>query len=160
MRIFHLLQPFKHVENSVRGVRRAKRLGFDAIDLDMQITKDGRVVCTHWGQPLALDGFVDPLHRIGRHTTVSELPWSKVRRLVVPRGMYRIRPLTRLLAECKRQNITAVIEPKADPRFVQDWVWQQIRCAQQATGARVKVRSLYTRNVTAATRNGFDAWHI
>lgn len=168
-RIFHVSYPTpKHTENSIRGIRKAKRLGYNAIDIDMQITKDGKVVGTHWSQPMLKDGFRDPLDPFARHVSVSDMNWSRVRRLFVPKGLYRIHKLRVLLAECARLDIEAVIEPKGDPRFETNAIWLQIRAAQRLTHARVSVRSLRNlggpgagvRRVEAAQRAGFHAWVI
>lgn len=167
-RIYHVPHgtPYR-VENSLRGVRRAARLGYDAIDLDLQITSDGVVVCTHWGQPLLKDGFYDPLGRIKRTARVRDLTWRQVQRLRTRDG-YRIRRLRRVLKECRRVGIEACVEPKADSRFKRDRVWTSIRADADHTKARVSVRSLRnlpipgagTRRVKAARRAGFEAWTI
>lgn len=163
-RILHVEYPvMKHVENSLRGVRRAARR-HEAIDLDMQITKDNRIVGTHWPRPLLRDGFRDPRRRIGRHARVRDLTWAQVSRLRAghrPR-LYRIQPIERLLYECARRGVVAVLEPKGDPRFTQDWTWQHIAKTAEAYGATVSVRALRENAdaLPAARRAGFKAWEI
>ncbi len=164
-RIYHVAkgEPY-HRGNSLRGIRRAARLGYDAIDLDLQITSDGVVVNTHWGQPLLRDGFYDPRGRIKRTARVRDLTWREVKRLRTRDG-YRIRRLRRVLRACKRHGIEACLEPKNDPRFTRDRVWASIRADADLTGAHVSVRALRhlgrgVRRVRAARRAGFTAWTI
>ena len=166
-RILHVAYPTpKHVENSVRGVRRAARRGFDAIDLDMQITKDGVIVGTHWGRPLIKDGFRDPRHLIGRHAQVRDLTWTQVSRLVAGRWprRYRIARIERLLSECADRGVVALLEPKGDRRFAQAWPWEHIRDVAEDVGCVVSVRALTEldgrAHVAAARRAGFEAWEI
>ena len=163
--ILHVKWPTpKHVENSARGIRRAKRLRKKSIDLDMQITKDGVIVGTHWALPMVHDGFFDPLGKIGRHTPVSELAWAQVSRLrAVTRGrVYRIHRIEELLAACERYGRVALLEPKGDRRFRIDAPWQHIALVADDLGATVSVRAL-PQNAAAlppARRAGFKAWEI
>lgn len=153
--------------NSIRGARSAKRLGCDAIDWDLQMTKDGVIVVTHWGQPLKLDGFYDPQGRIPRDARVRDLTWRQVKRLRSADG-YRIRRLSRMLVVARLVGIEACVEPKADKRFERDATWEQVRVMQRRTGARVSVRAIRNlptpdaglRRVKAARRAGFEAWTI
>lgn len=166
MKIYHVPHgtPY-HKENSIRGIRKAKALGYDAIDLDLQMTKDGVIVCTHWGQPMLHDGFRDPLLPFAdRRRQVRHMRWARVRRLRVARGKYRIQRLEVLLAECARLGITAVLEPKGDPRFRTTATWMRIRVMQRASGATVNVYALPElggeASVAAATAEKFHAWVI
>lgn len=139
--VFHIKRGERyHTENSIRGVRKAKRLGYDAIDIDLQMTApckptdphycgnpkcEGHVVATHWDYPIDKDGFTDPLHRLGKRARVRRLTLSQVLRLIAP-GRYRILPVEKMLAACHRYGVKAVLEPKGDPRFEDVAVWQHI----------------------------------
>jgi glycerophosphoryl diester phosphodiesterase len=164
-RILHVAHPTpKHVENSVRGIRRAHRRGFASIDLDMQITKDRVIVGTHWARPLLRDGFRDPKRRIGSHAIVRNLTWAQVARLRAGRWprRYRISRIERLLSECARLGVVALLEPKGDPRFATDWPWQHIAAVAEDVGCTVSVRAL-GENAAAlkpARKVGFEAWEI
>ena len=165
MRILHVKAPTpKHVENSLRGIRRARRKHFDAIDLDMQMTKDGVPVCTHWPRPMIRDGFRDPLRKIPRTRMVSEMTWHQVARLVAGRWprRYRIVSVDRALYECARQGVTALLEPKGDHRFRDDAVWQHIASVADRVGAHVVVYALPENEAALdpARRAGFKAWVI
>jgi glycerophosphoryl diester phosphodiesterase len=151
----------KHVENSLRGIRRAARRGYDAIDIDMQITRDGVIVGTHWARPLKRDGFHDPQHKIPRYRPVRRMTWIQVHRLVAPRK-YRIQRIEVLLRACHRRGITAVLEPKGDPRFAHDTVWRYLATVADDLGATVSVRALHENRaaLAPARRAGFQAWEI
>lgn len=154
----------KHVENSNRGDRRAKRAGKRSNDLDMQITKDNRIVNTHWARPMMRDGFRDPYGQIKRGRMVRDMTWAEVSRLVAGRRprRYRIRSIEDALKHCARLGIVAVVEPKGDRRFRQDWPWQHIRAVAEDVGCTVSVRAL-PENADAlepARRAGFEAWEI
>lgn len=143
MRIFHIRTWFlKHVENSIRGIRKAARLGYDAIDLDMLITSDGVIVACHWGEALAKDRFVDPKHRIQHNALIKHLTWAQVRTLRAQPGNYRIQRIEIMLAACARNKIIAYLEPKYDHRFGQDWPWQHIKDTAAKYGTKVRVYAL------------------
>lgn len=164
-RIFHVAWPIlKHVENSASGDRRARRHGYPAIDLDMLITADNRIVNTHWDRPLLKDGFRDRRGLIGRHARIRDLTWVEVSRLVAGRfpRRYRIRSIEAALGHCARLGLVAALEPKDDPRFALDWPWQHIAAVADDFGCTVSVRAL-PQNAAAlapARRAGFQAWEI
>jgi hypothetical protein len=163
--IFHVSAPTpKHVENSDRGDRRAKRIGKRAIDLDMLITEDNRIVNTHWPHPMIHDGFRDPHGEIDKDTPVRRLTWVEVSRLRAGRWprRYRIRSIEHALAHCARLGVVALLEPKGDPRFAKDWPWQHIATVAGTVGCTVSVRALSQNAdaLPAARRAGFEAWEI
>jgi glycerophosphoryl diester phosphodiesterase len=146
----------KHIENSLRGIRKAARLGYDAIDLDILITKDGVIVVCHWDRPLLKDQFYDPARKIQLHDMVRELTWEQVKGLRAPGG-YRILRVETALAACARARIIAYLEPKDDPRFAADEPWQHIKTVAAKYGTKVRVRALsYNRAALPfARRAGF-----
>lgn len=169
MRIFHVKWPiWKHVENSIRGIRKAARLGYDAIDLDILITKDGVIVVCHWMKPLKKDNFYDPNRRVAVNAMVKHLTWEQISGLRAP-GNFRIVRIERALKECKRDKIIPYLEPKNDERFEQDWPWQHIVAVAKSLRfkRRVWVRSIKDfptpgagrRRVRAAIRNGIPRRH-
>lgn len=142
MRIFHVQWPvMKHIENSLRGIRKAARLGYDAIDLDILITKDGVIVVCHWDRPLLKDKFYDPARRIQLHDMVRELTWEQIKGLRAPGG-YRIMRIETALAACARARIIAYLEPKDDPRFAADAPWAYIKSVAVKYRTKVRVRAL------------------
>ncbi|MBO9523905.1 MAG: hypothetical protein J7518_20415 [Nocardioidaceae bacterium] len=165
-RIYHVPHgtPY-HQENSLRGIRKAAAEGYTSIDLDMQMTKDGVIVGTHWGQPMLRDGFRDPLLPLARKARVADMKWRRVRRLRTKDGGYRIQRLETLLAECARLDIEAVLEPKSDPRFRTVATWQRIRVMQRVAKARIAAYALPelggAESMKAAKEAGVkDAWVI
>lgn len=164
--IFHIkarVAP-KHVENSNRGDKRAKRAGKRGTDLDILITKDGRVVNTHWPRPLLRDGFRDPHGRIAKMARVRDLTWVQVSRLRAGRWprRYRIRSIEAALAHCAKLGLVAVLEPKGDPRFKSAAVWEHIAEVAEDVGCAVSVRAL-PENADAlpyAKAAGFRTWVI
>lgn len=172
MRIFHLKWPrFKHEENSIRGILRAKFLHFDAIDIDMQITRDGVVIGCHWLLLMLRDGFRDPKKLISPTKPVNELTWAVVQRFVAGRRplLYRVQRIETLLRWCARIGITAVLEPKGDKRFETDGPWQHIAKVADDVGCHVRVYALPTHAAALpyARRAGFlaktigtnEPWH-
>jgi hypothetical protein len=154
----------KHVENSNRGDRRAKRHGKRSNDLDMQITQDRRIVNTHWARPMIHDGFRDPHGEIPRGRMVRNMTWAEVSRLVAGRfpRRYKIRSIEQALRHCARVGIVAVLEPKGDRRFTEDWPWRHIAAVAEDVGCTVSVRAL-PENAAAlkpARKVGFEAWEI
>jgi len=88
-------------EDSQDGVRYASSHGYDRIDLDLQLTKDGVVVVSHTPKPLGQDrilaGFYDTAGKITDHNiTISELTFAEVSRLKHKDG-YRIYSLEYLI---------------------------------------------------------------
>lgn len=164
-RIFHLLRPHKHEENSKRGARRAKHHGFPSIDWDEQITRDGVIVICHDNQPM-LHGFFDPLHRLPRDAKISDLTWAQVSRLRARSGLllYRIQRIETMLAYAARLGLVVVLEPKGNRAFSLDAVWQYTAHVAEDVGATVSVRALRelggVAHVAAARRAGFQAWLI
>ena len=143
--IGHVESPVpKHVENSNRGDRRAKRQGKRGNDLDMLITEDNVIVNTHWPHPMIHDGFRDPYGRIDEDTPVSKLTWAEVSRLRAGRRprRYRIRTIDEALRHCARIGIAAVPEPKGDKRFDLDWPWERIFAVAQDAGCTISLRAL------------------
>lgn len=142
MSIFHLKWPhWKHEENSLRGIRHAARAGYGWIDLDMQMTFDGVIVCTHWSRPMLKDRFRDPRRVIQPGTPVSHLTWAQVSRLRTTDG-YRIIRIETALRACHRYGIGAYLEPKGDPRFKRDTPWQYIAKVADDLGTHVRVYAL------------------
>lgn len=104
-------------ENSPAGIQFAAQHGYKSIDIDMQITKDGVPVATHWSKPMAKDGFYDPLGQLKSHTKVSEMTLAEVMRLRNKDGQSQIYPVASMVGELKKNGIAAVFEAKDDNRF-------------------------------------------
>lgn len=71
--------PRLHQENSLAGLRRAVELGADGVELDVFLTKDGRVVVFH-----DLD-----LERLtGQRGRIADLTWDEVSKLRLQRRVF------------------------------------------------------------------------
>lgn len=174
--VFHVKWPIpKHFENSLRGVAYAIAHMFAWIDLDLSITKPdphcrhhpdgqpcrGHIVACHWPKPMRRDGFRDPLGLIDPDTPIWDLTLDEALRLVARFG-FRIRLLSDLLNACGGW-IGALLEPKGDERFEQDWTWQQIRADVRAAGTHAEVYALPENSGAlpfARQVGGFKAWEI
>lgn len=163
--IYHRDRPYKHIENSPRGVRLAKAAGDDGIDIDLQITRDHVIVACHDNKPLE-HGFFDPLHRLPRGMRIDEHTWAQVSRLLAHTNgrFYRIHRVEAMLRACHRRGRVAVLEPKANSAFKLDWPWQYIAEEAEEIGAIVSGRALAEfdglAKVAAMRRAGINAWTI
>ncbi len=173
--VFHVKWPTpKHVENSIRGILYAIAHMFAKIDLDLSITKAdphcrhhpagepcrGHIVGCHWPKPMRKDGFYDPAGLIHPDTPIWQMTLDEVLRLRTRTG-YRIQLIDTLLRVCAGR-IIALLEPKGDERFEQDWTWQHIRSVANTRGCQVEVYAL-PENAGAlpfARNAGFKAWII
>jgi endonuclease/exonuclease/phosphatase family metal-dependent hydrolase len=99
-------------ENSPQGVRYAAEHNYDSIDLDVQITKDGVPVNTHWGQPMMRDGFFDPQHQIPEGTQVNEMTLAEVTRLRNRDGQSQIHSLEDMIKILAENHINLSLELK------------------------------------------------
>lgn len=169
MSVFHLKRPRKkHEENSIRGVHEAKRRGDDEIDIDLLMDLLGFIYGCHWPFPMLRDGFHDLIFprrkRMPARTNIKRMTPEQVGRLVAfTRGrVYRIRRIERLLRECARVGIGAVLEPKGDPRFNQDAPWQHLAkvCDDLGVHARVYALSENSAALAPAKRAGFNVKEI
>lgn len=167
-RIFHIRKGQKyHLENSIRGVRTAKRTGHDSIDIDLQMTADGVIVATHWGQPILKDGFTDPAGKLPKRARVRNRTWAEISRLRAPGG-YRILRLDAILREAARLGIKVVLEPKNDARFEQVAAWEHVAAMADDLGCHIAGYSIKnlggpgagTRRVNAMKAAGIDAHTI
>lgn len=188
--IGHVKAPIpKHVENSDSGDRRAKRQGKASNDLDLTISEAdphcplvgdpehgpgdvcrGHVLNNHWLLLRLRDHFIDPLHRIGLRARVNRLSWPQIHRLYAVTGgrRYRVRRIRRALAHCARIGEVAVVEPKGDHRFLEDWPWEYMFAVAEDIGCTIAIRALpqnagalpVARRVAARSGQHVEAWEI
>lgn len=129
-------------ENSLAGIKFAADHGYSSIDIDMQITKDGVPVATHWSQPMKKDGFYDPEHKISPGTKVSQMTLAEVTRLRNKDGHSQVLPLSTMLAELKKHNIGGDLEAKNDPRFATDQMMGQIADMVRKSGVKANLKTI------------------
>jgi len=129
-------------ENSPQGIKYAAKHGYSSIDLDMQITKDGVLVNTHWSQPMSKDGFYDPLGKLDPKTKVSEMTFAEVSRLRNKDGQSRIHTMESQIALLKKYGIAGDLEAKNDKRFATDKVMGQIASMVRKAGIKANLKSI------------------
>lgn len=108
-------------ENSPEGIKYAIKHGYDRIDLDLQVTKDGFVVVTHTRDPLRRDkvfgGFKDTSGKItDRKIEISEMTLEEVQRLKHADG-YTIHTLEKLI-KVADNKITLFLELKTPESLI------------------------------------------
>jgi len=129
-------------ENSPAGIAFAARHGYSSIDIDMQITKDGVPVATHWSQPMKKDGFFDPEHKIRPGKKISQMTLAEVMRLRNKDGQSRILPLSTMLGELKKHNLGGDLEAKGDPRFANPQMMGQIADMVRKSGIKANLKTI------------------
>lgn len=125
------------IGNSLRGLWRAKRAGYDLIDWDGTVTKDGVPVVNHWPK-FRKDGFRDPDRRWAKSTKIANLTYAQVKRLRAPGG-YRIRAVGQRFKQAARAGVDVAYEVKGQSAFEKGWVWEKIWRANVAAGKPVKL---------------------
>lgn len=120
---FTHLTPY-HRNNSVRGLKVAARTT-RAIDLDVQVTADGVLVCTHWGRPLLLDGYRDPAGKIRLTRHINTLTLAEVSRLRTRDG-YRIWTLRSMLRRSAKLGLRVEIEAKESRALERRKTWKPV----------------------------------
>ncbi len=129
-------------ENSPAGIKFAAKNGYSSIDIDMQITKDGVPVATHWSKPLEKDGFYDPKGKIKKGTKVSEMTLAEVMRLRNKDGQSQIYPMSTMIKELKKHGIAGDLEAKDDPRFATDKMMGYLADLVRDSGIKANLKSI------------------
>lgn len=147
-------------ENTPEGIKFAADNGYESIDLDMLITKDGHMVATHYSQPMKKDGFYDPLKKVDEGTKVSDMTLAEVMRLRNEDGQSQIYPMSRMIEELKKNGIAGDFEAKNDSRFTTDEVMGQFADMVRDSGIRANLKSIDRSSesreiLEAAQRQGF-----
>lgn len=101
--------------NSVAGLKYAAKHQ-KAIDLDVNITKDGIPVNTHWSDVLKRGGFYDPLHKIPKNARISQLTAKEVFRLRSKDG-HRIHSMKYMLRKAASLGVRVEYEAKGSKPF-------------------------------------------
>ena len=129
LRVYHR-RPFTpaHRGNSYRGLLAAVAKRYNAIDLDMLVSFDGVLVCTHW-QDLRKDGYrsttgINLDRRRTKRLTMDELRTCEARDHDKKRKRpYRLRSIREMFEQASRLRhltgtaLTLCLEVKPDPRF-------------------------------------------
>ena len=129
-------------ENSPAGIAFAAKHGYSSIDIDMQITKDGVPVATHWSKPMKKDGFYDPLGKLSKNKKVSDMTLAEVMRLRNKDGQSRIYPMSTIVKELKKHGIAGSLEAKDDKRFATDRVMGYLADLVRDSGIKANLQSI------------------
>ena len=129
-------------ENTPAGIEFAAKNGYSSIDLDMQITKDGVPVATHWSQPMEKDGFYDPEGKIKAGTKVSEMTLQEVMRLRNEDGQSQIYPMSTMIKELKKHGIAGDLEAKDDNRFATDEIMGSLADMVREAGIKANLKTI------------------
>jgi glycerophosphoryl diester phosphodiesterase len=126
-KIFHVEHgtPY-HVENSLYGLVLAKRGGYDGIDLDVNASKDAVIFATHWGRPMARDGFRDPLGKLSRRTNMHDMTAKQIGRLRTEDGRFKIRRVSTLIKGARKLDLSIEVEAKPSPLLYQKRSWKKL----------------------------------
>lgn len=112
-------QPYA-LENSFQGIDYAAKHGYDSIDIDVMVTKDGVLVGSHAWEPLKsgkMGGFTDTAGKIkDKKRRISEMTLAEVRRLEHKDG-YRISTLEELIIHAKKKGVNLIIEMKVPKKI-------------------------------------------
>lgn len=130
------------LNDSLAGVRLAKKLRFGWIDLNFQTTSDGTIVCTHWSQPLK-HGWRDPLREIKPDTRVWQMTWAEVDRLRHRRSGRRIYQAKTILRYAAQLGIGVEFEVKPSPWFGSERTWAYLRRFADQHDVRMVVKAIH-----------------
>lgn len=139
-RLFHIAS--YALNDSFAGIRLAKRAGYKWIDLNFHVTLDGKLVCTHWGNPL-MHGWYDPQKKLDIRTKVWNMTLSEVQRLRYHgRSGLRISTGGEVLRYAAKLKISVEFEAKESPQFNTEAPWKRLRAAVDATGVNLIVKTI------------------
>lgn len=119
------------------GLRRAKRRGYTATDLDWHVTADGVMVNLHW-PTMRQNGFTGPEALMD--TPIWDLTWRQVRRFRGPGGI-RPRRAEAQLKRAAKAGLRVEFEPKPCPGFHKLAIWQHLAKIQAKTGVNMQVKA-------------------
>lgn len=129
-------------QNTPEGIEFAAEHGYKCADLDMQITKDGVLVASHWDQPMKKDGFQDPLGKLDQDTRIKDMTLAEVMRLRNEDGQSRIYTVSSLIEQLKSHGLAGDLEAKKDPRFATDKVMGQVADMVRGAGIEANLKSI------------------
>lgn len=108
----------RYPENTIAAVRAAIRLGVDAVEIDVQQTRDGRLIVFH----------DQNLRRVARRPErIGDMDWSSLRRLRLA-----IPTLEQVLRACRHKTRLFIEIKRADPVAVAGMIHRQ-RMSRQVT---------------------------
>lgn len=117
-------------ENSVAAVKEAARRGYEGIECDVRLTKDGKMVILHDRSLNRTLRRADDYSRLTEKIYLKDLTFEELRRDYVmesadPEMRTPVPTLEELLDECKRQGIVPMLHSK---------IWESYEVAQRIFG--------------------------
>lgn len=109
------------------------RDGFDLVDLDLTLDRDGNGYVNHSAQPMLKDAWRDPIRkskRMDHRKGIRSMTPAQARRLVSPWG--HIMSMGWAIKVCARLGMFPMVEAKGkDPRFFSVAWWRRFKARQQ-----------------------------
>ena len=116
-----------HIGNSRRGLEKAYKAGAWGIDIDILMSRSGRVMACHWQRPMIFDGFYDPAGKLPRTKKLRDMSGGEIARLrtrdAVPYRVHSASAMIRWnldLAPKYHRRLDPLVlcfEVKPEPRF-------------------------------------------
>jgi hypothetical protein len=151
-----------HEPNSLRGIVRIKGLGLNASDWDINRTKDGKIIVTHWGQPLLKwVGFVDHsgAFKVNNPIHTTSLTYAQIKNFQSRIGGYHIWDLETFMDKAAEEGMTPFFEWKGGPGT--DKLFSDAYAVVRNSGGTAKFMTLPTdahlHAMYLAGKHGFEA---
>lgn len=147
---FHTSTPYR-LQNSIRGLHRAKQLGYRWIDIDSNYCRASTgsaliPLAVHWPR-LRGDHFADPAGRFAADDFYADLRLHQVRRLRTDDPHpYRVQTMIEMVRTAGRLGVRGIEwEVKAGAGFEEPGMYRPVLAAAERAGVEIVVKTL--RNV-------------
>ena len=138
-----------HIGNSRRGLEKAYKDGAWGIDIDILMSRSGRVMACHWQRPMIFDGFYDPAGELPRTKKLRDMSGGEIARLrtrdAVPYRIHSASAMIRWnldLAPKYHRRLDPLVlcfEVKPEPRFADPDSYLETVGTAAAFGAPVRI---------------------
>ena len=138
-----------HIGNSRRGLEKAYKDGAWGIDIDILMSRSGRVMACHWQRPMIFDGFYDPAGELPRTKKLRDMSGGEIARLrtrdAVPYRIHSASAMIRWnldLAPKYHRRLDPLVlcfEVKPEPRFADPDSYLETLGTAAAFGVPVRI---------------------
>ena len=138
-----------HIGNSRRGLEKAYKDGAWGIDIDILMSRSGRVMACHWQRPMVFDGFYDPAGKLPRTKKLRDMSGGEIARLrtrdAVPYRIHSASAMIRWnldLAPKYHRRLDPLVlcfEVKPEPRFADPDSYLETLGTAAAFGVPVRI---------------------
>lgn len=138
-----------HIGNSRRGLEKGYKDGAWGIDIDILMSRSGRVMACHWQRPMIFDGFYDPAGELPRTKKLRDMSGGEIARLrtrdAVP---YRIHSASAMIRwnldlapkyHRRLDPLVVCFEVKPEPRFADPDSYRETLGTAAAFGVPVRI---------------------